>query len=189
MTVFEAIMQRRTIRKFKQKKVERDELLKIADCGRMSAFAANIQPLKYAIINDEETVKRLYPFTKWAGYIPGWEPSENERPTAYIAVLTDTGIKNAQKSETDCGAAITSMMLCAYEMGLGSCWLGAIDRDGIKKLLNFEDKYYVSYLLAIGYPDQTGECFETADGSVKYYFDENGNVHVPKRTLEEVIIG
>lgn len=189
MTVSEAIFNRRTVRKFKQERVERDDLLKIADCGRMSAFAANIQPLKYALVNDEETVGKMYPFTKWAGYISDWEPAEDERPTAYIAVLTDTEIKSAEKSETDCGAAITSMMLGAYEMGLGSCWLGAINREEIKKLLNLEDKYYVSYLLAVGYAAQSGESFEMTDGSVKYYFDENGNVHVPKRKLEDVIVG
>ena len=188
MTVYEAIMQRRTIRKFKNEKVGRTELLKLADCGRMSAFAANMQPLKFVLVNDEETVKKLYPLTKWAGYIPDWEPRESERATAYIAVVTDTEIKSAEKSETDCGAAITSMMLCAYEMGLGSCWLGAINRSEIKKLLSLEDKYHVSYLLALGYPAQEGECFDMENDNLKYYFDEKGNVHVPKRTLEEVVI-
>ena len=188
MNVYEAIMQRRSIRKFTGEKVNREALLKLADCGRMSAFAANMQPLKYVLINDEETVKKLYPLTKWAGYIPEWEPCESERANAYIAIVTDTEIKSAEKSETDCGAAITSMMLCAHEMGLATCWLGAINRSEIKKVLKLEDKYHVSYLLAVGYPAQKGECFDMEDNNLKYYFDEDGNVRVPKRTLDDVII-
>lgn len=187
MNVYEAVMNRRTVRKFTPQAVKREDILKIIDCARMSAFGANMQPLKFAVI-DGENANKVYPFTKWAGYISGWEPDENERPSAYIAILADTEIKPAEKTETDSGAAVTSMMLEALELGLGSCWLGAINREGIKEALNIDEKYHVTYLLALGYPAQTGEVFNIQDNNVKYYFDENENVHVPKRTLDEVIV-
>ena len=187
MNIYETITKRRTVRKFTQDKVQREELIRIIDCARLSATAANLQPLKFAII-DGDTAKKVYPFTKWAGYLKDWEPSQSERPTAYIAVLTDTSIKSADKSEVDCGSAIADMMFEAVELGLGSCWLGAIDREGIKSLLGLDDKYYVSYLLAVGYSAQTGYVFDVKDDNVHYYFDESGNVHVPKRTLDEVLV-
>lgn len=188
MKVYEAIMNRRTIRKFRQEPVKRADIIKIIDCARMSAFGANIQPLKYAVIEGKENTDKIYPLTKWAGYIADWEPAEDERPTVYIAVLADTKIKPAEKTETDSGAAVTSMMLEAFELGLGTCWLGAIDREGIKKALNIDDRFHVAYLLALGYPAQTGEVFDMQDNDLHYYFDGQGNVRVPKRTLEEVIV-
>jgi nitroreductase len=138
------------------------------------------------IIDAPETLNALYPLTKWAGYLD-WEPAENERPTSYIAVLNDTSLKPTANTECDSGAAVMSMILEAQELGLASCWLGAIQRDKIKELLRLDEKLDVTYLLALGYPAQSGDTFEIGS-DVKYYFDENGNVRVPKRTLDEVLI-
>lgn len=188
MNVYEAIMNRRTIRKFRQEKLKETDITEIINCGRMSAFGANLQPLKYAVIDNDNMLKEIYPLTKWAGYLADWNPAENERPTAYIAVLADTDIKPADKCETDAGAAVTSMMLAAEEKGIGSCWLGAIERSGIKKLLGLDEKYHVLYLLALGYPAQDGKAVDMENDDVHYYFDENGNVCVPKRKLDDVIV-
>lgn len=188
MNVYEAVTSRRTIRKFRQEPLDRNDIIKIIDCARLAPSGANLQPLKYAIADDKQTLEKIYPMTKWAGYIPSWQPSENERPAAYIAVLNDTSIKPTEKSECDGGAAVMSMILEAQELGIGSCWLGAIDRSGIKKLLGLEDKLDVMYLLALGYPAQEGEAFEMTDGDVHYYFDSEGNAHVPKRTMDDIII-
>lgn len=188
MNIYETILNRRTIRKFKQDPLKTEDIMKIIDCGRMSAFGANMQPLKYAVIEGKEKTDKIYPLTKWAGYISGWEPSESERPPVYIAVLTDTKIKPADKTEVDCGAAVTSMMLEAQELGIGSCWLGAINREEIKNVLGIDDRFHVSYLLALGYPAQKGETFDIKDNDIHYYFDEQGNVHVPKRTMDEVVV-
>lgn len=186
MTIYEAITQRRTVRRFEQKAVLRAELERMIDCARLAPFGANLQPLKYMIINDPDKAKKLYPFTKWAAYLD-WEPAENERPTAYIAVLNDTSLKPTAKTECDSGAAVMAMCIEAMELGLGTCWLGALDRAGIKKSLGIDEKLDVTYLLAVGYPAQSGEVFDIQD-SVKYCFDEDGNSHVPKRPLSEVII-
>lgn len=188
MEAYEAIMKRRTVRKFGQEKIAHEDIIKIIDCGRMSASGANLQPVKYAVAETEELCSEIYPYTKWAGYISGWEPAQNERPVAYIAVLTDTSIKSAEKSEVDCGSAIANMMIGALSLGIGSCWLGAIDRKNIAKVLNLDEKYHVSYLLALGYPMQSGVTYDMEENDAHYYFDENGNVHVPKRTLNDVIV-
>lgn len=186
MNVYEAILSRRTVRKFTQEPVKQEDLLKLVDCARLAPYGANLQPLKFMIITDTELLKELYPLTKWAGYLD-WEPSENERPTAYIAVLNDTEIKPTANTECDSGAAVMSMILEAQELGLSSAWLGALKRDEIKKLLKLDEKLDVTYLLALGYAAQDGKTFAMKD-SVKYYFDENGDVRVPKRTLNEVLV-
>ena len=186
MTVYEAIMNRRTIRKFTQEQIPHEELIKLVDCARMAAYGANAQPLKFRIIEDKETMEKIFPKTKWAAMLDNGTPAENERPTAYIAVLGDTDIKKSV--EVDAGAAVTSMMLAAYEDGIASCWLGAIDRRAIKDILRLDDKYELTYLLALGYPAQSSKAVEMRDGSTKYFMGDDDVLNVPKRSLDEVLI-
>ncbi len=188
MNVKDAIVKRRTVRKFMQKAVEEEKLIKLIDYARLAAYPANVQPLKFRIITDGDELKRIYPATKWAGYLKDGAPKPDERPMAYIAVLGDTSIKQGEDFLVESGAAITTIMLAATEMGLSSCWLGAIDRRMIKEELNLSDNLYVSYLLAIGYGAQESKTYTIKDNDVKYYEDENGKIHVPKRSLDEIII-
>lgn len=69
MNVYDAIMKRRTIRKFEQKAVSEDNLVKLVDCARVAAYGANVQPLKFMIVNNSKTLQKIYPMTKWAGYL------------------------------------------------------------------------------------------------------------------------
>ena len=188
MNVYDAIMKRRTIRKFEQKAVCEDNLVKLVDCARVAAYGANVQPLKFMIVNNSKTLQKIYPMTKWAGYLADGAPKENERPAAYIAVHGDSSIKSNKMYEVEAGAAVTTMMLEAVEMGLGTCWLGAIQRDEIKKLLELDENLNVVYLLAVGYPKQESKIVDMKDNDVKYYEDENGVINVPKRSLEEILI-
>ena len=184
MNVYDAIMKRRTIRKFEQKTVSEDNLVKLVDCARVAAYGANVQPLKFMIVNNSEILQKIYPMTKWAGYLADGAPKEDERPAAYIAILGDSSIKSNKMYEVEAGAAVTTMMLEAVEMGLGTCWLGAIQRDEIKKLLELDENLNVVYLLAVGYPKQESKIVDMKDNDVKYYEDENGVINVPKRSLE-----
>lgn len=188
MNVYDAVMKRRSIRKFEQKKVKKDDLIKLIDCARVSAYGANSQPLKFKIIDDSEKCGELFPLIRWAAYLTDGAPKDTERPAAYIAVLGDSQIKSSSTFETEAGAAVTTMMLEAVEMGLGSCWLGAINREEIKKSLSLPDNLSVVYLLALGYPAQESKMVEMKNGDVKYFLDENNVVNVPKRSLEEIIV-
>ena len=187
MNVYEAIKGRRTIRKFKQTPINQKDIIKIIDAGRLAPTGANLQPLKFSVVTNEETRLKMFPHIKYAGYIPDWNPTFEQSPTAFIAVLNDTEIKPTQKSECDSGAAIMNMCLMATELGLGSCWLGAVNRDEIKKILELDERFDITYLLGLGIPDQKGESFEMGD-SIKYHHDENENVFVPKRSLKDVIV-
>ncbi len=185
MKVYDAIMSRRTIRKFAQDKIEDSTLLKLVDCARMAAYGANLQPLKFAVINDERT-DSIFPLTKWAGYIPGYKMEDNERPTAYIALLGDKEIKSNDMG-VDAGAAATNIMLAAQELGIGTCWLGSINRGKIKDMLKISERYELLYLIALGYPAQESVAY-ISDETVKYHIDENGVVNVPKKSIEEVLL-
>ena len=186
MHVHEAIQKRRSIRKFAQKSVNHEYLVTLVDQARMAASAANQQPLKYAVLDDHKLLEKIFPCVKWAGYLPEWNPTPTEAPPAYIAVFGDTALKNS--FEVDAGAAITTMMLSAVEMGLATCWLGAIDRAALAGLLGFDSSLHLLYLLAVGYPDQKGKPCPMESNDCKYFFDERGTLCVPKRGLSSILI-
>lgn len=187
MSVYEIAAKRRTIRKFKQDKLENELLLSFIDAARLAPSASNMQPIKYKVINNAESVNKLFPSLKWAGYIaPNGNPAAGEEPTAYIVILVDTKIRNSGY-ELDIGAAAQTIMLCAQEKGIGTCWLGAIDRDAIRKDFNIGDEYTINTVIALGYPLEEPQT-EVENGSIKYYKDENGKLHVPKRKLEDILV-
>ena len=189
MNVREAIEKRRTVRKFKQVHIDKADLHELIDCARLAAYGANLQPLKFMAVNDSAQVQKIFPFTKWSGYVPEGAPKKGEEPTAYIAVLGDTEIKKNENFEVDAGAAVTNMMLRATELELGTCWLGAIDREKIGEILGVAENIKLVYLLAVGVPMQESRVCEIKDNDVKYFLSEDGSLNVPKRSLEEIIIG
>lgn len=188
MTVYEAIMKRRTIRKYKQIKPANDVLKKIINSARVCASAANMQPLKYMVVSSDEMCKRIFPCLKWAAYFKdgSGKPKEGEKPTAYVIILGDKNIKTS--FDTDAGAAITNMMLTAYEEGLGSCWFASVKRQKVKEILNIDENLDVVYILSLGFPmEESNEC-EMKDNDVKYFRNEDGSISVPKRSMDEVLI-
>lgn len=188
MNVREAIEKRRTIRKFTQRKIDVAELHELIDCARLAAYGANLQPLKFRTVTQKGELSLIFPHIKWAGYLPDGAPRESEMPTAYIAVLGDTSIKQNEAFETDAGAAVTTMMLRATELELATCWLGAINREEISKVLNIPEKLKLLYLLAVGEGAQESVICDMNDSDVKYFMDKDNILNVPKRSLEEIII-
>lgn len=187
MNIYELIKERRTIRKFTQKKIGREVLEKLIDCARLAPSGSNLQPLKYVIVDDETQTDRLFEHVAWAGYItPAGNPGDNEHPTAYIIILNDTEIRKSGY-ELDAGAAAQNIFLAALEEGIGTCWMGAINRDEIRKLFNIPEKYIINTLIALGYPAESPVSEEEC-GAIKYYKDEKGVLHVPKRKLEDIIL-
>ena len=187
MSVFETIFKRRTIRNFKQEVIPEEKLKKLVDAARVAPQAANLQPLKYVIINDEKLLEPIFKTTAWAGYIrPTADPQDGQKPVAYILILVDSEIKK-EGYDVDAGAAVENLLLTATEEGLGTAWLGAIDRKKIKELLDIPDKYILHTLVAIGYPAEAPIIEDKKDDSIKYYKDKNNVLHVPKRKLEDIV--
>ena len=186
MNVYDLILKRRTIRRFKQQKIDQGLLKKIINAGRLAPSGANLQPLEFIIVNDPELVELVFPKVKWAGYIaPAGDPPEGSRPVAYIIVLINTTIK-PRHGEVDAAAAIENMILTALDDGIGSCWMGAIDREQLRMMLSIPPKYDIDSVLALGYPDES-PVIEDMENSIRYWKDEKGVLHVPKRKLDDII--
>ena len=185
MGIYELIIKRRTIRRFKQEPVPLELLNKLANAGRLAPSGANLQPLEFIIVNDPEQVTKLFPTLKWAGYIaPAGNPPEGRRPMAYIIVLINTEIR--YKGEVDAAAAIENMILVALEAGVGSCWMGSIDREQISQLFNIPASYRIDSVLSLGYPDESPVVEQMVD-SIEYWKDDQGVLHVPKRKFDDIV--
>lgn len=184
------VIRNRSYRRFRENEpIERSTLLELVDLGRLSASAANLQPLKYMISNDAEKNAAIFPTLAWAGYLRDWNgPAVGERPSAYIVILGD---KNISKNfGCDYGIAAQSILLGAAEKCLGGCMIGSVDRDALQKALEIPENLDILLVLALGRPVEEVVIEDVgADGSIKYYRDENRVHHVPKRTLEDVVVG
>ncbi len=184
------IQQNRSYRRFHQQvPITHEQLREWVDLARLSASAANRQPLKFMLSADSERNARIFPCLRWAGYLPDWGgPVEGERPAAYIIILGDTRIST--NAGVDPGIAAQSILLGAVEAGFGGCILGAVDRETLRAELDLPVHFEILYVLALGKPservviDPVGE-----DGDIRYWRDVDGVHHVPKRALETLIIG
>lgn len=188
MNISDVLAKRRTARSFLDDPIPEEDILKMIDLARLSPSAGNMQSLKYAVVNFKEEREAIFPYVKYAGYIPEWNPEFEESPVAFIAVLNDTSIRaNNAFTQCDSGISMMAISLVAEEIGYSSCILGAIDREKIAEILGIHSQYEILYLVGLGISKQKNSSFDDSD-SVKYVMDQNGNFQVPKRKLEDVII-
>jgi nitroreductase len=77
--------------------------------------------------------------------------------------------------------------MVAYDEGLGSCILGSVDREKLREILMVPESLAVELVVALGYPAENPVVETVKDGDVKYWLDEIGVLHVPKRDLKDVV--
>lgn len=184
------ILRNRSYRRFHQEvAISREALLELIDLARLSASGANRQPLKYFISYTPERNAVIFPHLAWAGYLKEWGgPIEGERPSAYIIILGDKTI--SPTFGCDHGIAAQSIMLGATEKGLGGCMLGSVRKPELIQALGIPEQYDILLVLALGQPKETVVIEPLGpDGDIKYWRDAQGVHHVPKRSLEEIVMG
>jgi nitroreductase len=185
----ELVTNNRSYRRFYENEaIETETLRELVELARLSATGANRQPLKFLLSNDAETNAKIFPSLAWAGYLSDWPgPDEGERPSAYIVILGDTEITKSYG--VDHGIAAQSMLLGAVEKGLGGCMIASMRKGDLQTALALPDRYDVLLVIALGKPkeqvviDPVGE-----NGSIKYWRDAEGIHHVPKRSLEDLLL-
>ena len=182
--IYDKIIKRRTIRKYIQKDVPKDLLLRCVDAARLSPSGLNLQPLKYVIINDKDLLPKIFKMLRWAGYLPDYFPTEEEMPRAYIVMLLDKNVR--ADPGHDAGIASMSISMVAFEEGLGSCILGAINRIELRKILAVPDNLEVLLVVALGYPAENPVIDDVKENNVKYWLDKDGIIHIPKRDMKDI---
>jgi nitroreductase len=184
------IKRTRSYRRFHQEfNIDLETLRELVDLARLSAAAGNLQPLKYMLFNDPEKNTFIFQHLGWAGYLKDWPgPSEGERPSAYIIVLGDTQI--CKSFGCDHGIACQNILLGAVERGLGGCMIGSINREKLRQDLNIPTHLEILLVVVLGKPRETVVLEDVGpEGDIKYWRDSEGVHHVPKRKLQDIIVG
>ena len=185
----ELVLKNRSFRRFNQEEsIDIETMKQLVDLARLSASGANLQPLKFMLCNEAKRNETIFPYLAWAGYLRDWPgPKEGERPSAYIIILGDKNLSGS--FGCDHGIAAQSILLGAAEQGLGGCMIGSIKREGLRTALGIPDQYEILLVLALGTPKETVRLEDAGpDGDIKYWRDADGVHHVPKRSLDEIII-
>lgn len=187
--LIDLVLRNRSYRRFHEDHaVDRETLRELVDLARLSASAANRQPLRFLLSWEPERNARIFPHLAWAGYLKDWPgPAEGERPAAYIVILGDKEI--ARDFGCDHGIAAQSMLLGAVEKGLGGCMIGAVHREGLRAALHLPPRYEILLVVALGKPREKVVIDPVGpEGDIKYFRDAEGVHHVPKRSLEALIL-
>ncbi|HLP58645.1 MAG TPA: nitroreductase family protein [Candidatus Deferrimicrobium sp.] len=187
MTLRDLLLKTRSYRRFyEEKKISIEELKEMVDNVRLAPSAANKQPLKFILVTDENMNQKIFPYLRWAGYLPEWDgPGVGERPTAYIIMMGNR--KESPNIDADYGIAMQTIMLSAVEKGYGGCLIGSFDKDKVRELLNIPSELETPVIFALGKPKEEVVIDEVKEGNIKYWRDEQQVHHVPKRKLEDLI--
>lgn len=187
MSVMEKLLTRRTYRRFEQKPVPQDVVEDVIEAVRLSSCGANRQAVRLVIVSKPEDVAKVQPLVKWAAYLPPEQgtPKADELPTLYVAVVQDTSIPG--DLNTDTGIALANLTLAAWDKGVGSCIMGAINKPALTELLGIEEPEKLAFMVAFGYPAHETHIVPMTEATgVKYYLDDNRDYCVPKRSAEEI---
>jgi nitroreductase len=186
MDLYELILSRRSVRKFRPDPIPEAVLNKTINAARLAPSAANRQPCEFVVVDDPVRRDEIFPLVKWAGYIaPMGDPAPGERPLAYILLLINRN-RTRDQARHDAAASAMNIIYTALANGLATCWMGAIDRPSLKRVLDIPNHCEIDSLIALGYPAETPVVEPFLD-SIRYWQDEKGVIHVPKRSLADVL--
>lgn len=184
------VLKNRSYRRFHQDhRIGADTIRELLDMARVCASAMNLQPLKYMFTCDPARNALVFPHLTWARQLKDWGgPAEGERPAACIVVLGDARI--TRSFGCDHGIAAQTILLGAVEKGLGGCMLASVDRDGLRRALGIPPHFEILLVVALGKPKEKVVLEEMKpDGDCTYWRDAAGVHHVPKRRLEDIVLG
>ena len=185
----ELVLKNRSYRRFDANVlVNTQTLYDLVELARICPSAANLQPIKYYLSNSADLNDIIFSTLAWAGYLKDWAgPQQDEQPSAYIIILGDKSIK--ADFGIDPGIVAQTMLLGAVEKGLGGCMIASVRRQELHQALNLPDELEIVLVIALGKPVETVILEDLpADGSIRYYRDEQAVHHVPKRSLQELIV-
>ncbi|MEF2145522.1 MAG: nitroreductase [Desulfovibrionaceae bacterium] len=151
--VLAAMRERRSIRRYTDDPVEKQDILAVLDAGRWAPSGLNNQPCRFLVLGPDDPRRiGLTACTKYAHIVRGCH--------SLIAVLLQKDkMYNERKDHQAAGAAVQNMLLAVHALGLGAVWLGEIvnqEPQALEALHLDPARYELQAVLALGHPDQTG---------------------------------
>ena len=141
--MLDIIKSRRSVRSFQNTPVEEDKIIQLIDCARLAPSARNLQPWKFVVVTDQETLDTLSKLLDTGRFI--------SEATLCIAVFC----QDTKYFLEDGCAATMNILLAAESLGLGTCWIAGDKKDyreAVQKLLGAPESCRLVSLIAAGYP-------------------------------------
>ncbi|MFH1771157.1 MAG: nitroreductase family protein [archaeon] len=158
MTVKSTIASRRSIRKYKSKPVSPKLINQVLNAARLAPSGNNAQPSRFFVISDDKTKEKL----RTNKIIrEGWELKAPTiivccaDPNAYTKFHKGWDDKNKERALRDIGISSSYLVLQATELKLGTCYVGWIDKEKIKEVLNIPKHFIVPFIITLGFPDES----------------------------------
>lgn len=151
MDFLDLVKNRYSCRSFLNKEIEEEKINKILEAGQASPTACNLQPQRILVITDKEKLGKLSEGTRF-----GWNA-----PVIMI-ICYDKNVSwkrkydNHDEGSTDASIVTTQMMLEAFNLGLGTTWIGAFNPEKIREVYNIPETFEIVSILPIGYPAEDG---------------------------------
>lgn len=162
MSLVDVILSRRSIRKYDDKDIPSDVLDKILEAGRQSPSAANRQPYQFVVVTDSE-IKRKLP-----GLVSGFLKNA---PVVIVGCANTKALLTGKWAVVDTTIALENMVLAAWSLGVGSCWIGAFDEQKVKDTLLIPESWKVVALISLGYPAENPKSRKKKEKSKIFSFN------------------
>ncbi len=162
MNVYDAIVSRKSIRSYNSQEIEEEKLSKILEAGRLAPSWQNKQCWQYIVVKDKDTIGKL---ALRSGIISKSNFFIKDAPVVIVACADpkDSGHLNGQDYYlVDVAISFQQMMLAAWEMGIGTCWLGAFNEGKVQEILGIPSKIKIVALSPFGYPKNKDSLYAKA---------------------------
>ncbi|HDN97696.1 MAG: nitroreductase [Candidatus Omnitrophota bacterium] len=161
MDFYQVIETRRSVRSYKPDPVPEEVLKKVLNAARIAPSGSNRQPWKFIIIKDEERKKKMVELCEGQSFVA-------EAPVLIVACGRNIhynrgGWMGDYSMIVDVAIAVDHLTLAARAEGLGTCWIGSFDNEGIKKFLGIPEDVNVVALTPLGYPKNPDVFKPTSD--------------------------
>jgi nitroreductase len=144
MDFSQVIRERRSIRKFRKDPIPDSAFQRLREALSLAPSANNNQPCRFAFVRDQDIRARIV----------GKACHQDELLDAPLIVVAGC----PRGAEFDCAIAMDHLILAAMNEGLGSCWVGWIERDEIRKIFGIPPEIEIPVIVPIGYAAESPDA-------------------------------
>jgi len=144
LDVIDAIESRRSIRTYERKVIPADVMAQVLEAARLAPSANNLQDWNIVVVTDSETLEKLVPVSGGQRFVG--------ECSAYLVGVAESG---GTMSTVDLSIALDHVSLRAVELGLGTCWIGDFDPEGVARVLGIPDSHEIPICMTLGHPSSS----------------------------------
>ncbi|MCF7920498.1 MAG: nitroreductase family protein [Candidatus Cloacimonetes bacterium] len=182
MELYEIIQSRESVRDFAETAIEAEKLEIILEAGRLAPSAQNKQCWRFVVLQDKDNIKR---FAKHIGLLGTVNFFIAQAPVVIVACADPKRSARVNGQEyylVDTAISFQQMMLAAWSMGIGSCWLAAFNEKSVRQYLQIPENIRVVGLSPFGYPKEKNSLYSKA---VKTFAGSRNRLELDKIITKE----